>query len=79
MNVEPLNLGCKMENYRLNNLDISLEREGAERFTKASYPIRYGRYSEIETREYLFQFNLNGDIKYICSFPSNCDIRLFPL
>ena len=54
-----------MEHYRLNNLDITLEREGAKRFTKASYPIRYGRYSEIETREYLFQFNLNGDIKYI--------------
>ena len=54
-----------MEHYRLNNLDITLEREGAKRFTKASYPIRYGRYSEIETRDYRFQFNLNGDIKYI--------------
>lgn len=54
-----------MKHYRLNNLDITLEREGAKRFTKASYPIRYGRYCEIETREYLFQFNLNGDIKYI--------------
>lgn len=54
-----------MVHYRLNNLEITLEREGVKRFTKASYPIRYGRYSEIETREYLFQFNLNGDIKYI--------------
>jgi hypothetical protein len=31
----------KMEHYRLNNLDITLEREGTKRFTKASYPIRY--------------------------------------
>ncbi|MGD1972630.1 MAG: radical SAM protein [Desulfobacterales bacterium] len=54
-----------MKHYRLKNLDIILEREGANRYTKASYPIRYGRYSEIETRDYLFQFNLNGDIKYI--------------
>ena len=54
-----------MRNFRLNNLNITLEREGAKRFTKASYPIRYGRYSEIETREYLLQYNLNGGIKYI--------------
>ena len=55
----------KMEHYRLNNLDITLEREGVKRFTKASYPIRYGRFCEIETQKYLFQFNLNGEIKYI--------------
>jgi hypothetical protein len=54
-----------MEHHRLNDLEINLEREGVKRFTKASYPIRYGRYSEIETQEYLFQFNLNGDIKFI--------------
>ena len=57
-----------MEHYRLNNLDITLEREGAKRFTKASYPIRYGRFCEIETQKYLFQFNLNGEIKYIRGF-----------
>ncbi len=54
-----------MEHYRLKNFDITLEREGAKRYTKTTYPIRYGRYSEIETPEYLFQFNLNGEIKYI--------------
>jgi hypothetical protein len=57
-----------MEHYRLNNLDITLEREGAKRFTKTSYPIRYGRFCEIETQKYLFQFNLNGEIKYIRGF-----------
>jgi hypothetical protein len=54
-----------MKHYRLDNLDITLDREGAKRFTKASYPIRYGRFCEIETRKYLFQFNLNGEIRYI--------------
>ena len=54
-----------MEHYRYNNLDITLERKGAERFTKTSYPVRYGKFHEIETPEYLFQFNLNGDIRYI--------------
>jgi len=53
-----------MEHYRLNNLDITLEREGVKQFTKASYPIRYGIFCEIETQKYLFQFNLNGEIKY---------------
>ena len=57
-----------MGHYRLNNLDITLEREGAKRFTKTSYPIRYGRFCEIETQKYLFQFNLNGEIKYIRGF-----------
>lgn len=54
-----------MQHYRLNELDITLQREGTKQFTKASYPIRYGRYSEIETRKYHFQFNLNGEIKFI--------------
>ncbi len=54
-----------MEHHRLNDLKITLEREGAKRFTKTSYPIRYGRYSEIETRNYHFQFNLNGEIRFI--------------
>ena len=54
-----------MEHYRYKHLDITLEREGAKRFTKTSYPIRNGKFSEIETPDYLFQFNLNGEIKYI--------------
>ena len=60
-----------MLSYRLNNLDLKLNKAGAERFTKASYPIRYGRFSEIKTREHLFQFNLNGEIKYIRGLDSN--------
>ncbi len=55
----------KMEHYQLNNLEITLDREGAKRFTKVSYPIRYGKFCEIKTQEYLFEFNLNGEIKFI--------------
>jgi len=54
-----------MTSYRLNNLAITIEKEGAGRYTKASYPIRFGRYSEIKTSEYEFQFNLKGEIKFI--------------
>jgi len=44
---------------------VSVDRQGADRFTKASYPVRYGRFCEIKTAEYLFEFNLNGEIKTI--------------
>ena len=49
----------------LNNLAISVEKQGPTRITKASFPLRYGKYSEIKTSEYEFLFNLNGEIKFI--------------
>ena len=54
-----------METNQFNNLSITLDKEGSREFTKVSYPIRYGRFSEIKTPDYVFQFNLNGEIKYI--------------
>ena len=55
----------KMESYQFGNLAIAFDKEGANRYTKVTYPIRYGRFCEIKTPEYSFQFNLNGQIKYI--------------
>jgi len=54
-----------METYQFNDLIITLEKEGSREFSKVSFPVRYGRFSEIRTPEYIFQFNLNGEIKYI--------------
>jgi hypothetical protein len=54
-----------MEAFQLGDLEITVDKKGATRFSKVSYPIRYGRFSEIKTPEYIFQFNLNGEIKYI--------------
>ena len=54
-----------METYQFNNLKITLDKQGSREFTKVSYPIRYGHFSEIKTLDYVFQFNLNGEIKYI--------------
>jgi hypothetical protein len=54
-----------MDSYRFGNLAITPIKEGSRQFSKVSYPIRYGRFSEIRTRHYFFQFNLNGEIKYI--------------
>ena len=54
-----------MESYRFNDLIITLDKEGSKEFSKVSFPVRYGRFSEIKTPDALFQFNLNGEIKYI--------------
>jgi len=49
----------------INNLSISVEKQGPSTIKKASFPLRYGRYSEIKTSEYEFLFNLSGEIKFI--------------
>lgn len=54
-----------MEFGQLNNLSISVEKQGPTQISKASFPLRYGKYSEIKTSEYEFLFNLNGEIKFI--------------
>lgn len=50
---------------QINNLAISVEKQGPSNITKASFPLRYGKYSEIKTSDYEFIFNLNGEIKFI--------------
>ena len=54
-----------MEIYTIEDMTITLEKEGADRYIKISYPVRYGIFSEIKTPAYTFQFNLNGEIKTI--------------
>ena len=60
-----------MKTYLLDNLAITTDKQGAARYTKASYPVRYGRYGEIKTADYLFEFNLNGEIKTIRGLNGN--------
>jgi hypothetical protein len=54
-----------MESSYLSTLAISVEKQGPATISKASFPLRYGKYSEIRTSEYDFLFNLNGEIKSI--------------
>lgn len=54
-----------MESYQFDNLSIILNKKGSMEFSKVSYPIRYGYFSEIIIQDYIFQFNLNGEIKHI--------------
>jgi hypothetical protein len=44
---------------------IALERKGSRKYVKVSCPVRYGVYTEIEYEDFLFQYNRNGEIKYI--------------
>jgi len=50
---------------------VSLKKKGASEYTKTSYPVRYGIYDEIKTKDYTFQFNLLGEIKYIYGHTQN--------
>ena len=47
------------------NFLITAEKQGPAKIAKGSFPLRYGKYSEIKTSEYEFVFNLNGEIKFI--------------
>jgi hypothetical protein len=53
-----------MEFYPFDDFGMTLDKEGAREFSKVSYPIRYGRFAELKTSDCVFQFNLNGEIKY---------------
>ena len=54
-----------METHQLEDLIISIDKAGVHEFGKFSYPVRYGRFSEIRTPGYTFQCNRNGEIKFI--------------
>jgi hypothetical protein len=55
----------------LDRFNIGIDRHGAERYAKTSYPVRYGKYGEIKTADYLFEYNLNGEIKTIRGINGN--------
>ena len=51
------------QQFRPEQLAITVEKKGSHRFTKASHPTRFGKYAEIRTRDHEFHFNLNGQIQ----------------
>lgn len=54
-----------MQRYHFEDFAITLDQQGSKRYTKTSYPVRYGSYSEIDFSGCRFQFNRNGEIKFI--------------
>ncbi|MBA4394028.1 MAG: radical SAM domain-containing protein, partial [Desulfobacca sp.] len=47
------------------DLKLNLNVLGARKYAKVSYPARYGCLAEIITSRHHFQFNLNGEIKFL--------------
>jgi len=54
-----------MENHRLGDLEIVINKRGSRDYTKVSYPLRYGRFSEIASSEIICQFGLNGELRFL--------------
>ena len=54
-----------MNFFQQQPLMISVEKEGPDKRVKQTFPLRFGRYSEIRTPDFEFCFNLNGEIKSI--------------
>lgn len=52
----------KPETISLKKCRLTLNREGADQYTKISYPLKYGIYSELETPDAVLQFNLNNEL-----------------
>jgi len=54
-----------MQSFRPGSLSITAEKSGSRKYAKTSHPTRFGTYAEIQTRDFEFHFNLNGQIKFI--------------
>ncbi len=54
-----------MQQFRPEQLFITVEKNGSRQFTKTGQPTRFGKYAEIRTRDHEFHFNLNGQIRFI--------------
>ena len=60
-----------MQTFDSDRIHITLEKTGATEFVKASYPVRYGRFNEIATDSFVYQYTLNGELKHIQGKNSN--------
>lgn len=47
-----------------SDLLIELNCQGSNDYTKVSFPVKYGLFSRLETRDYIFEFNLNQEIRH---------------
>ncbi len=51
--------------FETDTVRIIPGKTGVARYTKTSYPVRYGIFSEVETKTSMYQFNLNGEISFL--------------
>ena len=47
---------------------INIEKDGPDKFVKQTFPLRFGKYSELKTSDFEFCFKLNGEIKSVRGF-----------
>jgi len=50
--------------FKNKDLSIELNCQGNNEYTKVSFPVKYGLFSRLETRDYVFEFNLNNEIRH---------------
>jgi len=48
--------------FKYNDISIALNIRGDNKYTKVSYPVKYGLFSRLETSDYVFEFNQNHEI-----------------
>ena len=57
--------------YQTDDFSILLNFQENREYTKVSYPVKYGIFSRLETREMILEFNLNHEIKHARSKSSD--------
>jgi len=57
--------------FSQQKLMISVLKNGPDKLVKQTFPLRFGKYSEIKTLDFEFCFNLNGEIKSIRGLKSD--------
>ena len=50
--------------YRTGDLSIQLNCRGNTEYAKISYPVKYGIFHRLETRDLIMEFNLNHEIRH---------------
>ena len=48
--------------YPASEVRLTIDKQGARQYTKMSYPVHCGRYSELTTRDWILHFNLNNEV-----------------
>ena len=60
----PLPIENLPRTYTTPEFSMELCCKGNDRYTKVSYPVKYGLFSRLETRDHILEFNLNHEIRH---------------
>ncbi|WP_300672310.1 radical SAM protein [Desulfoluna sp.] len=59
----------RVQGFSRDGIQVRWGLVGAQRYLKASWPVRYGLFHEIRTPSYLFQFSAEGVIRFVQGRP----------